>query len=101
MAFTAAQIPNILGRKYPASLAGKLYPEGIPIFDEKELDALIRDLKVDECVFSYSDVSYEFVMHLSARVNAAGANFVLLGTKGTMLKSTKPLISIVATRTGC
>ncbi len=101
VAFTAAQIPNILGRSYPASLAGKLYPKGIPIFDEKELDRLIRDLKVDECVFSYSDVSYETVMHKSAQVNAAGANFVLLGTKGTALKSTKPLISVVATRTGC
>lgn len=101
VAFTAAQIPNILGRSYPASLAGKLYPKGIPIFDEKELDRLIRDLKVDECVFSYSDVSYETVMHKSAQVNAAGANFVLLGTKGTALKSSKPLISVVATRTGC
>jgi predicted GTPase len=101
VAFTAAQIPNILGRGYPASLAGKLYPKGIPIFDEKELERLISDLKVDECVFSYSDVSYEFVMRMSARVNAAGANFVLLGAKDTMLKSVKPLISVVATRTGC
>jgi predicted GTPase len=101
VAFTAAQIPNILGRKYPASLAGKLYPDGIPIFDENELERLIRDLKADECVFSYSDVSYESVMHMSARVNAAGANFVLLGAKGTMIKSTKPVISVVATRTGC
>ena len=101
VAFTAAQIPNILGRKYPASLAGKLYPDGIPIFDEKELEQLIHDLKVDECAFSYSDVSYESVMRKSALVNAAGANFVLLGTKDTMVKSTKPLISIVATRTGC
>lgn len=101
VAFTAAQIPNILGRNYPASLAGKLYPKGIPIFDESELGRLIRDLKVDECVFSYSDVSYETVMHKSALVNAAGANFVLLGAKGTMIKSTKPLISVVATRTGC
>ncbi|MFZ2897407.1 MAG: cyclic 2,3-diphosphoglycerate synthase [Saprospiraceae bacterium] len=101
VAFTAAQIPNILGRKYPASLAGKLYPDGIPIFDENELERLIKDFKADECVFSYSDVSYESVMHMSARVNAAGANFVLLGTKGTMIKSTKPVISVVATRTGC
>jgi predicted GTPase len=101
VAFTAAQIPNILGRKYPASLAGKLYPEGIPIFDENELERLIKDFKADECVFSYSDVSYESVMHMSARVNAAGANFVLLGTKGTMIRSAKPVISVVATRTGC
>ena len=101
VAFTAAQIPNILGRKYPASLAGKLYPDGIPIFDEQELERLIHDLKVEECVFSYSDVSYETVMHKSALVNAAGANFVLLGTKETMIKSTKPVISVVATRTGC
>lgn len=101
VAFTAAQIPNILGRKYPASLAGKLYPDGIPIFDENELERLIKDFKADECVFSYSDVSYESVMHMSARVNAAGANFLLLGTNGTMIKSTKPVISVVATRTGC
>jgi predicted GTPase len=101
VAFTATQIPNILGRKYPAALAGKLYPEGIPIFDEKELLRLIKDLKVDDCIFSYSDVSYDTVMHKSALVNAAGANFVLLGTKDTMVKSTKPLISVCATRTGC
>lgn len=101
VAFTATQIPNILGRKYPAALAGRLYPEGIPIFDEKELLRLIKDLKVDDCVFSYSDVSYDTVMHKSALVNAAGANFVLLGTKDTMVKSAKPLISVCATRTGC
>jgi predicted GTPase len=101
VAFTAAQIPNILNRKYPASLAGKLYPEGIPIYDEKELLKLISDLKIDDVVFSYSDVSYEYLMHKSALVNTAGANFVLLGIKDTSVKSVKPLISIGATRTGC
>ena len=101
VAFTAAQIPNILNRKYPASLAGKLYPDGIPIYDEKNLEKLIVDLKIDDVVFSYSDVSYEYLMHKSALVNIAGANFVLLGWKDTAIKSTKPLISIGATRTGC
>ncbi len=101
VAFTAAQIPNILNRKYPASLAGRLYPDGIPIYDEKDLEKLIVDLKVDDCVFSYSDISYESLMHKSARVNTAGANFVLKGRKDTEIKSTKPLISIGATRTGC
>ncbi len=101
VAFTAAQIPDITDRKYPASLAGELYPDGIPIFDEKNLDELIIDLKVDDVVFSYSDVSYEYIMHKSALVNTAGANFVLLGTKDTSVKSVKPLISVCATRTGC
>ena len=100
-AFTAAQIPNILNRKYPASLAGKLYPEGIPIYDEKDLEKLIIKLKIDDVVFSYSDVSYEYLMHKSAKVNTAGANFVLLGWKDTAIRSIKPLISIGATRTGC
>lgn len=100
VAFTAAQIPDIDGRKYPAELAGKLYPEGIPIFSEEELPELIKKYDVDECVFSYSDVHYEKVMGLSAIVNAAGANFVLLGTKDTMLKSDKPVISVTAVRTG-
>ena len=101
VAFTAAQIPNILGRKYPAALAGELYPEGIPIYDEKELSTLIDELRVDDVVFAYSDVSYTDLMHKSALVNTAGANFVLLGHKETSIKSTKPLISIGATRTGC
>ena len=101
VAFTAAQIPNILNRKYPAALAGELYPEGIPIFDEKEILQLIKELKVDDVVFAYSDISYEALMHKSALVNAAGANFVLLGPKDTSIKSTKPLISVGATRTGC
>lgn len=101
VAFTAAQIPDINDRKYPASLAGKLYPEGIPIYDEKELVDLINKFKVDDVAFSYSDVPYEYIMHKSAIVNTAGANFVLLGTKNTMVKSVKPLISVCATRTGC
>src|SRR5210317_114740 len=101
VAFTAAQIPDINDRKYPASLAGELYPEGIPIFDEKDLEELIVNFKVDDVVFSYSDVPYEYIMHKSALVNAAGANFVLLGVKDTAVKSVKPLISICATRTGC
>lgn len=101
VAFTATQIPNILNRKYPPSLAGKLYPSGIPIYDEKDLTKLIVDLKIDEVVFSYSDVSYDLIMHKSALVNTAGANFVLLGRKDTSVKSTKPMISVGATRTGC
>ncbi len=101
VAFTAAQIPDIDGRKYPTELAGDLYPEGILIYAEDDLEKLIKDLKVDDCVFSYSDVPYARVMGMSARVNAAGANFVLLGPKDTMVKSTKPLIAVGAVRTGC
>ncbi|MFC2097289.1 cyclic 2,3-diphosphoglycerate synthase [Bacteroidota bacterium] len=101
VAYTAAQIPDIDGRKYPAELAGKLYPNGIPIFAEEELTAKIKELDVDDCVFSYSDVAYQKVMEKSAIVNAAGANFVLLGPGDTMIKSKKPLIAVVATRTGC
>lgn len=101
LAFTAAQIPDISDRKYPATLAGKLYPDGIPIYDEKDLVKLIKELQIDDVSFSYSDVSYEFIMHKSSIVNAAGANFVLLGTKDTSIKSYKPLISVCATRTGC
>lgn len=99
-AFTATQIPNIDGRKYPASLAGKLYPDGIMIYDEKDLTQLIRELDIDEVYFSYSDVPYNYVMNKSAEVNAAGASFTLIGTKETMLKSSKPVIAIVAVRTG-
>jgi predicted GTPase len=101
VAFTAAQIPDISGRKYPAELAGELYPNGIPIYDEKDLPTLIKDLKVDVCVFAYSDVSYQHVMRLASIVNAAGASYMLLGPNDTMLKSTKPVIAIGATRTGC
>ncbi len=100
VAFTAAQIPDIDGRKYPAELAGKLYPAGIPIHAEEDLPKLIDDLKVDECVFAYSDVTYQHVMAMSAIVNAAGASFTLIGPKDSMVKSTKPLVSVGAVRTG-
>ena len=100
VAFTATQIPNIDGRRYPASLAGKLYPKGIPILDESELPALIREHQVDEVVFAYSDVTYDYVMGRSSIVNAAGAHFKLLGAGPTMLKSVKPVISVCAVRTG-
>ncbi len=101
VAFTANQIPDIDGRKYPTELAGKEYPAGIPIVAEEELPALIKKHKIDVCVFAYSDVPYNRVMGVSAIVNAAGADFWLLGTKDTMIKSTKPVIAIGATRTGC
>lgn len=101
VAFTAAQIPDIDGRKYPAELAGSLYPDGIPIYNEEDLPRLIVELKADVCVFSYSDVTYNKVMGLSAIVNSAGANFMLLGPRDTMIKSTKPVIAVGAVRTGC
>ena len=101
VAFTAAQIPDIDGRKYPAELAGKLYPDGIPIFAEDELVSFIEKYNVDDCVFSYSDITYQKVGNVSAIVNSAGANFVLLGTKDTMVESKKPVISVGAIRTGC
>jgi predicted GTPase len=101
VAFTAAQIPDIDGRKYPAGLAGSLYPEGIPIFAEDQLPKLIKELEVKTCVFSYSDITYEKVMAVSAVVNAAGANFALLGTEDTMIPSKKPVIAVCAVRTGC
>jgi predicted GTPase len=100
VAFTAAQIPDIDGRKYPAELAGSFYPDGIPILAEEELQSLIQQFKVDSCVFSYSDVSYQKVMAMNAIVNAAGCNFMLLGTEATMVKSTKPVVSVCAVRTG-
>lgn len=100
VAFTAAQIPDIDGRKYPAELAGELYPEGIPIYAEEQLEDLIKQYDVDDCVFAYSDLHYVKVMQIGAMVNAAGANFKLLGTKDTMIKSNKPVISVCATRTG-
>lgn len=101
VAFTAAQIPDIDGRKYPASLAGQYYPQGIPIYDESELPRLIKDEKIDECVLSYSDLPYERVMHIGSLVMACGAKFSMMGTYPTMIKSTKPVISITAVRTGC
>lgn len=101
VAFTAAQIPDIDGRKYPAELAGSLYPDGIPIYAQDDLVKLIKELDVDICAFSYSDVSYQQVMALGAIVNASGADFLLIGPKETMIKSTKPVIAVGAIRTGC
>lgn len=100
VAFTATQIPNIEGRKYPAELAGSLYPKGIEIHAESELPELIRKLNVDEVVFAYSDVPYDYVMHRSAMVNALGADFKLIGTKATQVESVKPVVGICAVRTG-
>ncbi len=101
LAFTAHQIPNIAGRTYPPSLAGPLYPEGIPIFAESELPALIEGRQIDEVVFAYSDVSHEEVMHRASLVNARGADFRLMGVSKTHLKSAKPVVSVGAIRTGC
>ncbi|HEX9972004.1 MAG TPA: cyclic 2,3-diphosphoglycerate synthase [bacterium] len=100
VAFTATQIPDIEGRTYPAELAGKLYPKGIPIFAEEGLSELIKKYKIDSVVFAYSDVPHEYVMHKASLVNAAGADFWLLGTKTTSLKSKVPVIAICAVRTG-
>lgn len=100
VAFTATQIPNIDGRQYPAALAGSLYPEGIPIYPESDLVKLIRDLKVDQVIFAYSDVPHEVVMHKASIVLAAGADFRLMGSKATQLKSSKPVVSVCAVRTG-
>lgn len=100
VAFTATQIPNIAGRTYPPVLAGALYPDGIPIVPEETLDTLIADQAVDQVIFAYSDVSHEEVMHKASRALAAGAEFRLLGPHSTMLRSTKPVISICAVRTG-
>ena len=101
VAFTATQIPDIAGRSYPPVLAGELYPDGIAIHDESELPDLIKKHNADQVVFAYSDVAHEYVMHKSSLVNACGADFVLMGSRETMLKSTKPLIAICAVRTGC
>ncbi|GAB4074175.1 cyclic 2,3-diphosphoglycerate synthase [Barrientosiimonas marina] len=100
VAFTAAQIPDIDGRRYPPELAGSLYPEGIPIYSQDQLPDLVRTYEVDECVFAYSDIRYDDVMSISAMVNAAGADFKLLGPNSTMLTSQKPVISVCAVRTG-
>ena len=100
VAFTAAQIPNIAGRRYPADLAGPLYPAGVPILPEEELAGLVERLGVRQVVFSYSDVSYAYVMHRAAIANAAGADFVLLGPRATMLESPKPVVAVCAVRTG-
>ncbi|MFN2305203.1 MAG: cyclic 2,3-diphosphoglycerate synthase [Anaerolineales bacterium] len=100
VAFTATQIPNIEGRKYPAELAGSLYPGGIPIYPEADLEALIRDENIDQVVFAYSDVPHEYVMHKACLVNAVGADFRLLGTHNTQIKSNKPVVAVCAVRTG-
>jgi predicted GTPase len=99
--FTGSQqVPGITEKKYPTELAGDLYPEGIRIYAEQELPRLIKELNVDDCVFSYSDVSYQHVMGVGAIVNAAGSNYMMLGPKDTMLKSKKPVIAVCAVRTG-
>ena len=102
VAFTATQIPDIAGRRYPSALAGGLlYPEGIPIFEEKEMEKLIAIENVDAVVFSYSDISHQNLMHLASRAVAAGADFWLLGAEHTQIKSLVPVISVCAVRTGC
>ncbi|HPD32869.1 MAG TPA: cyclic 2,3-diphosphoglycerate synthase [Candidatus Kapabacteria bacterium] len=101
VAFTATQIPDIAGRKYPASLAGQYYPNGIPIYDEADLEKLIAKHNIDECVLSYSDLPYDTVMHLGSRVMKSGAKFSMLGANPTMIKSSKPIIAVTAVRTGC
>ena len=101
VAFTATQIPNIEGRRYPAELAGSLYPEGIPIHPEADLSDLIQRHQVDQVVFSYSDVAHEYVMHKASQVLAVGADFRLMGANATMLESSKPVVAVCAVRTGC
>ncbi len=101
VAFTATQIPDIAGRRYPASLAGPLYPDGIPIVDEEDLDKLCRQEEIDQVVFAYSDVSYTQVMHKASVALAAGSDFVMLGPQRTMLAASLPVIAICAARTGC
>lgn len=100
VAFTATQIPNIDGRRYPAELAGKMYPNGINIYPESDLVKLIKEMKVDQVVFAYSDVPHEYVMHKASIVLAAGADFRLMGTRDTQIKSIKPVVSVCAVRTG-
>ncbi|MEA2509889.1 MAG: hypothetical protein QOG21_1971 [Actinomycetota bacterium] len=98
--FTATQIPGIDDRRYPSELAGSRYPHGIPIHPEEELESLVRDLDVDEVVFSYSDVSHETVMHIGSRALAAGADYVLLGPRSTMIQAEVPVVAVCAVRTG-
>jgi len=100
VAFTATQIPNIDGRKYPPELAGSLYPEGIPILPESALEQLVREHEIDDVVFAYSDVTHEHVMHIGSRALAAGASFRLISPRETMLASSKPAVAICAVRTG-
>jgi predicted GTPase len=101
VAFTATQIPDIADRRYPTELAGSLYPSGIPIVEEKDLESMIAEYEVNAVVFSYSDISHENLMHLASRVVAAGADFWLPGTEHTQLKSSIPVVSVCAVRTGC
>ncbi len=101
VAFTATQIPDIAGRRYPAELAGDLYPDGIPILEEDRMEEIIRDQHVDTVVFAYSDVAYPTLMHLASRAVAAGADFWLLATERTQLKAKVPVVSVCAVRTGC
>ena len=101
VAFTATQIPNIDGRVYPAELAGKLYPNGIKIYDEKDVEKLIKEFDVHEVVFSYSDVPFNYVMTKASIANAAGVSFRLLGGAETQIASSKPVVSVLAVRTGC
>src|SRR4030042_666973 len=101
VAFTATQIPDIAGRKYPAKLCGRLYPNGIHIYSEDDLAKLINEKEVDVVVFAYSDVTNSYIAQKAAIVNAAGADFVLMGTKNTMIQSSKPVIAVCAVRTGC
>ena len=101
VAFTATQIPDIAGRKYPAELSGSLYPEGIPIYSEEELPNLIREKQIDQVILAYSDLPYQYVMNKASIVLASGADFRLMGPKSTMLKSNLPVVSICAVRTGC
>jgi len=100
LAFTATQIPDIAGRQYPKELAGELYPKGIPIYAEEELPRLIKELNIAQVIFAYSDVPHEYVMHKASLVNALGADFRLMGAKYTQVKSTKPVVSVCAVRTG-
>jgi len=101
VAFTATQIPDIADRKYPAALAGELYPKGIPIYPEEKLASLIKSKKVEEVIFAYSDVSSQYVMQKAQMVNSLGAHFTMAGAAPTMVESTKPVISVCAIRTGC
>jgi len=101
VAFTATQIPNIEGRLYPPELSGDLYPEGIPIHSESELLDLIKEKEVEQVVFAYSDVPYDYLMHKASSVLAAGPDFRLMGINATQVKSTKPVVSVCAVRTGC
>ena len=100
VAFTATQIPNIEGRRYPPELSGELYPDGIPIYPETEISNLVKDENIDQVIFAYSDVSHQYVMELSSKINALGAQFSTMGADQTMVKSSKPVVAVCAVRTG-